>query len=157
VSETATLKVGDEAPDFEVPSSPRGEMFKLSDYRGKNAIVLNFVPAAFSGVCSVQLPLVQEKLAEFEAQDAIPVGVSCDNAWSLKAWKEQLGLTYPLISDFYPHGALSKAYGVFNDERGTAMRVVVVIDKQGKVAWIEPAPKPTAIPDYDAVMSCAKG
>ncbi|MBE0609579.1 MAG: redoxin domain-containing protein, partial [Dehalococcoidia bacterium] len=78
MSETATLKVGDEAPDFELPASPTGEKFKLSDHRGKNAVVINFVPAAFSGPCSTQMPLIKAKQAEFESQGAIPIVISSD-------------------------------------------------------------------------------
>lgn len=156
MAETATLKVGDPAPDFELPSNPMGEKFKLSDYRGKNAVVINFVPVAFSGVCSVQLPLIQQKAAEFEAQGAIPVVISCDHAWSLAAWKKELGVTMPLLSDFNPHGATARDYGVLIESRGIANRVVVVVGKDGKVAWIQPSEKIGEIPDYDPVMSCSK-
>ncbi len=156
MAETATLKVGDEAPDFELPSSPTGEKFKLSDYRGKNAVVINFVPAAFSGVCSTQLPLIEKKRAEFEAQGAIPVVISCDNAWSLKAWKESLGVEFPLLSDFNPHGATAAAYGVFLPARGTANRWVVVVGKDGRVAWVQPTDSNVNLPDYDPVMVCSK-
>lgn len=156
MSETATLKVGDEAPDFELPSSPMGEKFKLSDYRGKNAVVINFVPAAFSGVCSAQLPVIEQKRAEFEAQGAIPVVISSDNAWSLNAWKKDLGVNFPLLSDFYPQGDTAKKYGVLIEPRGIANRVVVVVGKDGKVAWIQPSVKITEVPDYDPVMNCSK-
>jgi peroxiredoxin (alkyl hydroperoxide reductase subunit C) len=157
MAETATLKVGDEAPDFELVSDPMTrEKFKLSDYRGKNAVVINFVPAAFSGVCSQQLPLIEEKRADFEAQGAIPVVISVDNTWSLKAWKDQLGVEYPLLADFHPKGAVSQAYGVYIDQAGLANRVVVVVGKNGKVAWIQPTEKITDIPDYDPVMNCEK-
>jgi len=157
MSETATLKVGDEAPDFELPASPTGDKFKLSDYRGKNAVVINFVPAAFSGVCSQQLPLIEEKRKEFEAQDAIPVAISSDNAWSLNAWKENLGVNFPLLSDFHPQGETARKYGVLIEQRGIANRVVIVVDKNGKVAWIQPSEKIVDIPDYDPVMACPKG
>ncbi len=156
MSETATLKVGDEAPDFDLPSSPMGERFKLSDYKGKNAVIINFVPAAFSGACSTQLPLIERKRTEFEAQGALPVVISCDNAWSQKAWKEQLGVNFPILSDFNPHGVTAKAYGVLIEQRGTANRVVIVVGKDGKVAWIQPAEKITEMPDYDPVMACSK-
>ncbi|GBD22721.1 Putative peroxiredoxin [bacterium HR29] len=156
MAETATLKVGDEAPDFELPSSPTGDTFRLSDYRGKNAVVLNFVPAAFSPVCSNQLQLVEQKIAEFSAQNAIPVAISVDNTWALKAWKEQLGISYPVLSDF-PKGEVSRKYGVLIEERGISNRVVIVVDKDGRIAWIQPAPKVVELPDYDPVMSCLKG
>lgn len=156
MAETATLKVGDEAPDFELPSSPTGERFRLSDYRGKNAVVLNFVPAAFSPVCTNQLQLVERKVAEFASQDAIPVVISVDGPWALKAWKEQLGISYPVLSDF-PRGDVSRAYGVLIEGRGIANRVVVVVGKDGKVAWIQPAPKVAELPDYDPVLACLAG
>lgn len=156
MAETATLKVGDEAPDFELPSSPTGERFRLSDYRGKNAVVLNFVPAAFSPVCTSQLQLVEQKVAEFASQGAIPVAISVDGPWALKAWKEQLGISYPVLSDF-PRGDVSRAYGVLIEGRGVANRVVVVVGKDGKVAWIQPAPKVTELPDYDPVLACLAG
>ncbi|MCC7366132.1 MAG: redoxin domain-containing protein [Dehalococcoidia bacterium] len=157
MSETATLKVGDEAPDFELPASPTGEKFKLSDCRGKNAVIINFVPAAFSPVCSNQLPLIEQKKAEFEGQGAVPVVISSDGAWALDAWKKQTGVTYPVLSDAFPQGATAKAYGVLIEARGIANRVVVVVGKDGKVAWIQPTEKIVDIPDYDPVLACAKG
>lgn len=157
MAETATLKLGDEAPDFDLAASPTGERFRLSDYRGKNALILNFVPAAFSPPCSTQLPIIEQKRAEFEAQGALPVVISADNAWSLKAWKEQTGVNYPVLSDFHPHGKTARAYGVLIEDRGVANRVVIVVDKAGKVAWIQPTEKLTDMPDYDPVLACAKG
>ena len=150
------LNVGDEAPDFELPSSPLGEKFKLSDYRGKNAVIINFVPAAFSGACSTQIALVETKREEFEAQGAIPVVISSDNAWSQKAWKEQIGVNFPILSDFYPQGATAKNYGVLIEPRGVANRVVFVVGKDGRVAWVQPSVKISEVPDYDPVMSCSK-
>lgn len=155
MAETATLKVGDPAPDFELPSSPTGEKFRLSDYRGKNAVVINFVPAAFSPVCSNQLQLLAQKVSEFAAQDAIPVVISTDGPWALKAWKEQMGIEFPVLSDF-PKFEVSRKYGVLIEERGIANRTVIVVDKDGKVAWIQPAPKIVELPDYDPVLSCLK-
>jgi peroxiredoxin len=157
MSETATLKVGDEAPDFELPSSPTGDKFKLSDYLGKNAVVINFVPAAFSPACSSQVPLIEQKRGEFEAQGAIPVVISSDGVWAQAAWKNELGLNYPVLSDFYPLGDTARKYGVVIEPRGVANRVVIVVDKHGKVAWIQATEKITDMPDYDPVMACSKG
>ena len=156
MTETATLKVGDEAPDFELPASPTGDKFKLSDQRGKNAVIINFVPAAFSPVCSNQLPLIEQKRAEFATQGAVPVVISSDGAWALAAWKKELGVNYPVLSDFSPLGETARKYGVLIEPRGIANRVVIVVDKHGKVAWIQPTEKITDIPDYDPVMACAK-
>jgi peroxiredoxin (alkyl hydroperoxide reductase subunit C) len=157
MAETATLKVGDPAPDFElVMDAATREKFKLSDHKGKNAVVINFVPAAFSPVCSNQLPLIEQKAAEFAAQGAIPVTISTDGAWALKAWKDQTKVTYPLLSDFEPKGATAKAYGTYIEAAGISNRVVVVIGKDGNVAWIQPTEKITDIPDYDPVLACDK-
>jgi peroxiredoxin len=151
------LKVGDPAPDFELTKdAATREKFKLSDYKGKNAVILNFVPAAFSPVCSKQLPMVEQKRAEFEAQGAVPVAISTDHAWALKAWSEQLGLNYPVLADDNPQGAVAAAYDAFIPAAGLANRVVVVVGKDGNVAWIQPTEKITDIPDYDPVMACSK-
>ncbi len=156
MSETATLKVGDAAPDFELPSSPTGDKFKLSDYAGKNAVIINFVPAAFSPVCSNQLPLIEKKREEFASQGAIPVVISSDAPWAQAAWKKELGVDFPILSDFYPLGDTAKKYGVAIEPRMVANRVVIVVDKHGKVAWIQPTEKITDIPDYDPVLACSK-
>ena len=155
MSKTTTLKVGDEAPDFELPSKPRGEdPFKLSDHRG-STVVINFVPAAFSPTCSNQLPIIEEKLAGLA--DTVTVAISTDNGWSLKAWAEQTGVSYPVLSDFNPLGATASAYGVFLEETNIANRVVIVVDADGKVAHIETAPDVPELPDYDPVMACLSG
>ena len=155
MSKTTTLKVGDEAPDFELPSKPRGEEpFKLSDHRG-STVVLNFVPAAFSPTCSNQLPIIEEKLAGLA--DTVTVAISTDNGWSLKAWAEQTGVSYPVLSDFNPLGATASAYGVLIEGMNIANRVVVVVDGDGKVAHIQTAPEVAELPDYDPVMACLSG
>ena len=156
MSETATLKVGDDAPDFELPSSPTGEKFKLSDYKGKNAVIINFVPAAFSPACSNQVPLINAKKEEFAAQGAIPVVISSDGAWTQAAWKKELGVDFPILSDFFPLADTAKKYGVAIEPRMVANRIVIVVDKQGKVAWIQPVEKITDMPDYDPVLACSK-
>ena len=143
MSETSTLKVGDAAPDFELAASPTGDPgpFKLSDHRG-STVVINFVPAAFSPVCSNQLPIIEEKLGSLEG--AVAVAISTDNTWTLKAWREQAGVSYPVLSDFNPIGATATAYGVLLPGMNMANRVVVVVDRDGNVAHIETAPQVVA-------------
>ncbi len=135
-NETRTLKVGDEAPDFQLRDQNRQE-FKLSDNRGKN-VVLNFFPAAFSGVCSQQMPRIEEQKAMF-GDDTIVVGVSVDGPVALNAWKGQMGIGFDLLSDFYPHGAVAEKYGVLLPV-GVAERAVIGIDKDGKVRYINVNP-----------------
>jgi len=152
MSETATLKVGDEAPDFELPTAPRdAEPFRLSDHRG-STVVINFVPAAFSPVCSDQIPIIEDELSGLAGPGT--VAISTDNTWSLKAWAEQSGVSYPVLSDFNPLGATASAYGVLIEDMNIANRVVVVVDGDGKVAHIETAPEVVELPDYDPVMAC---
>jgi peroxiredoxin len=134
--ETRTLKVGDDAPGFELKDQNRQD-FKLSEQRGKN-VVLNFFPAAFSGVCSQQMPRIEEQKALF-GEDTVVVGISVDGVSALKAFGEQTKIGFSLLSDFYPHGAVAESYGVFLPV-GVAERAVIGIDKEGKVAYINVNP-----------------
>ncbi len=155
MTETATLKVGDEAPDFELPSHPiSGDTFLLSEHRGERAVVINFVPAAFSPVCTDQLPLITERLAD---SGALTVVISSDNTWTLEAWKQETGVDMPMLSDFNPVGATADLYGVRLEGTNMANRVVVVVGKDGKVAHIERAPEVVKLPDYGPVAACLRG
>jgi len=135
-TETRTLKVGDEAPGFDLKDENRQD-FKLSEQRGKN-VVLNFFPAAFSGICSQQMPRIEEQKALF-GDDAVVVGISVDGVSALKAFAEQTKIEFPLLADFYPHGAVAEKYGVFLPV-GVAERAVIGIDKEGAVAYINVNP-----------------
>nr|WP_297808380.1 redoxin domain-containing protein [Tepidiforma sp.] len=158
MAETATLKVGDEAPDFELPMSPTGEKFKLSDYRGKNAVIINFVPAAFSPVCSNQLPLIEQKGRSSKRRAPSRSSFRRDGPWALKAWKEAAGGGLPVLSDFNPLGETARKYGVL---------IEGAVDRQPRrdrgrtrtARWrgSSRARRSRSIPDYDPVLACAKG
>lgn len=132
----SALKVrpGQVAPDFALPGI-LGETVRLSDFRGKKNVMLSFVPAAFTPVCSDQWPgynLIREM---FEERDTIILGITVDNLPSLYAWAvEMRGLWFPVLSDFWPHGAVARKFGVLRTS-GTSERAIVLIDKKGVVRF----------------------
>ncbi len=150
-----TVDVGQEAPDFEVKGTD-GEIHKLSDHRGKDNVVLVFHPFAFTGICQDELCSLRDDIARFEAANAQVYGVSCDSTHAQKKWAEEQGYNFPLLSDFWPHGEVSRAYGVFNEAVGAAMRATFVIDKDGKVTAAFQTPDlktPRAQEDYEKALA----
>ncbi len=133
---TPTLSVGDPAPDFTLKSHLGGEI-TLSSLRGKN-VMLAFYPFAFSGVCSTQMPGYEAGSGRFADMNAQVLGISIDHMFALKAWATQLGITsYPLLSDFWPHGAVAQQYGVFIESQGRSERAVFLVDKDGIIRYID--------------------
>lgn len=131
-----TLEVGSQAPDFTLPDYNK-EKVSLSGFRGEKNVLLVFYPFAFSGVCQGELCQVRDDLADFQNDNVQVIGVSVDSPFALKAWAEQEGYTFPLLSDFWPHGETAKAYGVFNEQAGMANRGTFLIDTEGKVRFAE--------------------
>jgi peroxiredoxin len=131
IDSTLKVKKGQAAPDFTLPSIS-GEKVRLSQYRGKRNVVLSFVPAAFTPVCSDQWPGYNMARGLFEQHDAILLGISVDNIPTLFAWTRQMGaeLWFPVLSDFWPHGAVAAKYGLLRSD-GVSERALVFIDKQG--------------------------
>jgi peroxiredoxin len=127
------LQKGDTAPDFELNATP-DQKIKLKDFKGKN-VILAFYPADWSPVCSDQMALYNEMLKYFNKYDAQIFGVSVDSVWCHLAFAENRKLHFPLLADFEPKGAVSKAYGVYDDEVGESKRALFVIDEEGKIAW----------------------
>jgi peroxiredoxin len=125
------LQVGDVAPDFELPASGN-HTIKLSDFRGKKAVLLAFYPFAFSPVCSLQLPGLQQQLSEFQSLNTVVLGISVDSKHSSAAFAAHLHLDFPLLSDF--NKEVTRAYGVLR-EGGFAERALFVIDPTGKIAY----------------------
>lgn len=130
------VRVGQPAPDFQLPSID-GQQIRLSDYRGRKNVVLSFVPAAFTPVCSAQWPGYNLAWDLFEERDAILLGITTDNLPTLHAWTRLMGgVRFPVLSDFWPHGAVADRYGVLRSD-GTAERALFVIDKRGIIRWID--------------------
>jgi len=129
------VKVGELAPDFELPSIS-GKKVRLSYFRGKKNVLLSFVPAAWTPVCSDQWPGYNLTKFIFDQHNTVILGISVDNVPTLYAWvKEMGGVWFPVLSDFWPHGQVASTYGVLRGD-GVAERALFLIDKQGIIRWI---------------------
>ena len=137
-----TIAKGEMAPDFELPSSQLtaegkpGKKIKLSDLRGK-PVVLAFYPLDFSPPCTKENICFRDDLAQFEGLGATVLGVSVDSPWAHAAFAKSLGLTFPLLADFHPKGAMGMKYGLYSEEKGFDRRATVVVDREGRVAYVE--------------------
>lgn len=127
-------EIGQPAPDFTL-ANQFGEKVSLSDYRGEKNVVLMFYPFAFTGTCTGELCAIRDRYTDFVNDDSVVLSVSCDSPYTLKVFAEQEGLTHPMLSDFWPHGTVSREYGAFLEEKGFATRATFVIDKDGVLRW----------------------
>jgi peroxiredoxin len=129
----SVVEVGAPAPDFTLKNQ-HGEDVTLSQLRGRNVVVV-FYPFAFSGICTGELCEIRDNLSDFNDADAEVLAISCDPMFSLRAWADQDGYEFSLLSDFWPHGEVSRAYGIFQEGPGAAARGTYVIDREGIVRW----------------------
>ena len=130
IDSTLTVKVGESAPDFTLPSVA-GEPGTLSQYRGHKNVVISFVPAAWTPVCSDQWPGYNIVQGLFAENDAVLLGITVDNIPTLHTWTRQMGdLWFPVLSDFWPHGEVADRYGVLRSD-GMSERALFIIDKEG--------------------------
>ncbi len=128
------IEVGAQAPDFTLRDQ-HGVEFTLSAYAGKKAVLVVFYPFAFSGICTGELSGVRDNLGDFETDTTTVVAISCDPVFSQRALADRDGIFFPLLSDFWPHGSVASAYGVFDAEHGCAERSSFVVDREGRIAW----------------------
>jgi peroxiredoxin (alkyl hydroperoxide reductase subunit C) len=136
IDSTLKVKVGDVAPDFTLPSVS-GEEITLSQFKGKKHVVISFVPAAWTPVCSDQWPGYNIVKEMFDDNDAVLLGITVDNIPTLYAWTKQMGkLWFPVLSDFWPHGAVAQKYGVLRSS-GVTERALIYIDKKGIIRDIQ--------------------
>jgi peroxiredoxin len=131
--------VGSAAPDFEL-TNQFGEPVRLSSFRGQNVVVV-FYPFAFSGICTGELCEIRDNLASFENAKATVLAVSVDSKFSLRAYAEKEGYGFDLLADFWPHGAVASAYGVFDAESGMARRGTFIIDAAGIIRYVVVNPR----------------
>ncbi|MDO8308391.1 MAG: peroxiredoxin [Actinomycetota bacterium] len=129
-----SAETGQAAPDFTLRNQ-HGQKVTLSEFRGDKNVILMFYPLAFTGTCTGELCTIRDRYTEFVNDDTTVLSVSCDSPNSLRVFAEQEGLTHSLLSDFWPHGEVSRAYGAFLEAKGFPTRATFVIDKQGVIRW----------------------
>jgi peroxiredoxin len=129
-----TLTIGQAAPDFELKNQ-YGELVKLSSFKGEKNVVVLFIPFAFTGTCTGELCAIRDDLAAFQNDNVQVLAISCDSPFTQKIFAEQEGYKFPVLADFWPHGAAAQAYGIFNADLGCALRGTFIIDKAGIIRW----------------------
>ncbi len=127
---------GSAAPAFTLKDQHNQDV-SLSDFRGRKAVLLVFYPLAFSGTCQGELTEVKENLGAYANDDVQILTVSVDSTWAHRVWADREGYEFPLLSDFWPHGAVARAYGVFHDVAGFANRGTFLIDRDGVIRFTE--------------------
>jgi len=126
--------VGSLVPDFELRDQ-HAQTHQLSSYKGQKNVVIVFYPFAFTGVCTGELCAIRDDLGSLQNDTTQVLAISCDSVATLRAFSEQQGFEHPLLSDFWPHGAVASAYGVFNETLGAAERGTFIVDRDGLLRW----------------------
>src|ERR1700691_1448422 len=143
-----TIAVGQPAPEFSLKDQDQKDV-KLSDYRGKN-VVLIFYPLDWSPVCTNEHACFVNELKQFQTLNAQILGLSVDSVWSHKAFADKMGIQYPLLADFHPRGAVADKFGIYLADKGITGRAVAIIDKGGEIAWFKDYGIPV-VPDMKEV------
>ena len=148
------IDVGATAPDFALKDQ-HGQTVSLSDFRGRQSVLLVFYPWSFSRICTGELCEIRDALPTLQGEDTAVVAVSCDAMFTQRVYAEQEGLAFPVLSDFWPHGAVASAYGVFDDGLGAALRGTFLVDKAGTVRWrvVNGVGEARDLHDYQRVLS----
>ena len=146
-----SISAGQTAPDLTLPNQDKKEV-KLSDFAGKKNVVLVFYPLDWSPVCTNEHVCLVNDMKSFETLDAEVLGVSVDSVWSHKAFADKMGIKYSLLADFHPKGAMSEKYGVYLGDKGITGRAIVIVGKDGKVAWVKNYDIPV-VPDVKEVAA----
>ncbi|MFZ9641670.1 MAG: peroxiredoxin [Candidatus Nanopelagicaceae bacterium] len=129
-----SLEIGSIAPDFEL-NDQFGQKVSLSSFKGQKNVVITFYPFAFTGTCTGELCALRDDISAFLNDSVQLLAISCDSPFTQKVFAERENYQFPVLSDFWPHGATAKAYGVFEESRGCALRGTFIIDKTGVVRW----------------------
>jgi peroxiredoxin len=147
-------EVGELAPDFELRDQ-HGTPVRLSDRRGARSVVLVFYPFAFSRVCAAEMGALRDSFPEVARPDVELMAVSADTAFALRTWADDQDFSFALLSDFWPHGAVARSYGVFDENMGAARRGTFIMDKAGVVRWkvVNPIPQARDVADYQKALA----
>lgn len=149
------IEVGAEAPDFALKDQSDKEV-RLSGFRGRR-VILGFHPLAWTNVCKIQMQDLEKSKARLDALNAVALGISVDSRPCKKAWGDAIGVTETgLLADFWPHGAVAQAYGVFFHEFGFSMRAAFIVDENGRVAWKKVYPT-KQVPDIEEILKALEG
>jgi mycoredoxin-dependent peroxiredoxin len=148
-----SIEVGDKAPDFTLKDQ-HGQDVSLSDFRGRQNVLVVFYPWSFSGICTSEMCEIRDALPDLVGEQAQVLAVSCDAMFTQRVYADQEGLEFPVLSDFWPHGAVASAYGVFDDRLGIALRGTFIVDRDGMVAWrvVNGVGEARALGDYRTVL-----
>ncbi|WP_022887711.1 peroxiredoxin [Agromyces italicus] len=151
------LPIGSLAPDLEL-ADQHGRTVALAALRAEKAVVLVFFPLAFSRTCQGELCALRDEISLFEDAGVHLVGISVDSKFALRAWAEDQGYGFALLADFWPHGAVARAYDVFIEERGHAARASFVIDQGGviRAAFATPPGEPRSIEQYREALTALR-
>lgn len=149
-----SLVIGSHAPDFEL-SDQHGVKVSLASFRDKQNVVALFYPFSFTGRCTGELCEIRDDLSSFQNENVALLAISCDSIFTQRAFSEAQNYTFPVLSDFWPHGAVSKLYGVFKEDRGCAIRGTFIIDKSGILRWqvVNPMGDARSASDYKAAIA----
>jgi peroxiredoxin len=129
-----SLELGAVAPDFSLRDQ-HGKETPLSAFRGKKNVVILFIPFSFSGTCTGELCAMRDDLSAFQNENVELLAISCDSMYSQRVYAEREGYNFPVLSDFWPHGAVAQAYGIFDEKYGFAQRGTFIVDKAGILRW----------------------
>ena len=130
-----SVSVGQPAPDFELRDQ-HGQPVRLSDFRGKRNVVVVFYPFSFTRTCEGELCELRDNIGDFANDDIALLAISVDSSAVHKKWAAEQGYEFPVLADFFPHGAVASEYGVFDERLGAARRATFIIDREGIVRWM---------------------
>ena len=149
-----TIEIGDEAPDFALEDQDR-QVVRLSDFRGEKNVVVVFYPLSFTSVCQGELCEIRDGIEDFAGDDVQTLAISCDSGPTHAKWAAEQGYDFPLLADFWPHGAVARAYGVFDEHSGLALRGSFIVDKSGKVVYkvVNAIPDARDVEEYRRVLA----